>query len=126
MRSDPGPPRVPSNQSRAVGSTSPAQSGPATGLSDEFAMDPVVAALPDYGGAVAPARRAPPRAGRHGTAPARSCARLLVVAVLIVGGIALYVWWYWRDMRAVADLRTIEIWIGNREYGLAGRSCGST
>ena len=83
-------------------------------------MDPVVAALPDCGGAVAPARRA--RLGPDATARQRPAPlRLLVVAVLIVGGIALYVWWYWRDMRAVADLRTIEIWIGNREYGLAGK-----
>ena len=38
---------------------------------------------------------------------------------LILGGIAFNVWWYWRDTRPVADLRMIEIWIGNREYGLA-------
>ncbi len=49
--------------------------------------------------------------------------RKLLVTGLILGGIALSLWWYWRDRRPVADLRTIEIWIGNRQYGRAGRSC---
>jgi tetratricopeptide (TPR) repeat protein len=41
------------------------------------------------------------------------------VAGLIIGGIAVNVWWYRRYARPMVDLRTIEIWIGNREYSLA-------
>jgi tetratricopeptide (TPR) repeat protein len=44
---------------------------------------------------------------------------MLLVTSLILGEIAWNAWWYWRDTWPVADLRLIEIWIGNREYGPA-------
>jgi tetratricopeptide (TPR) repeat protein len=80
--------------------------------------DPVVAAPRDRGGPVAPAGRA-----SLGTDPAprrrASWIRTLLVTGLILGGIAFNAWWYWRDTRPVADLRRIEVWIGNRQYGPA-------
>jgi Flp pilus assembly protein TadD len=47
--------------------------------------------------------------------------RTLLVSGLLLGGIAFNVWWYWRDTLPVADLRLIEVWIGNGEYGPAGQ-----
>jgi tetratricopeptide (TPR) repeat protein len=101
-----------------------AQSGSAPGLSDESAMitDPVRVTSPDSVGAVAPASRAslgPGAAARRGASPTLRLA--LVVTGLTVGAIALFVWWYRRDARPVADLRMIETWIGNRKYDLAGK-----
>jgi predicted Zn-dependent protease len=43
-----------------------------------------------------------------------------LVTGLILAGIAFSAWWYGRQTRPPADLRTIEIWIGNGEYGRAG------
>ena len=106
-----------------AGRTSPAQSGPAPGLSDESAMSPipssprrVTAADPSHPPAERASGRTPPRGGGAASDSGRS-----LVTGLIVGGIVLFVWWYWRDTRPVADLRTIETWIGNREFGLAGK-----
>jgi len=84
--------------------------------------DPVVAASRVCGGTVAPAIRAsfgPDPAARRRASSLWTLT--LLVTGLILGGIAFYVWWYWRDTRPLADLRVIEIWIGNREYGLAGK-----
>jgi tetratricopeptide (TPR) repeat protein len=80
--------------------------------------DPVVAASRNCSGPVAPSGRAslePDPAARWRASPVRT----LLLTGLILGGIAFNVWWYWRDTRPMADLRMIEIWIGNREYSLA-------
>src|SRR5438105_2447548 len=82
--------------------------------------DPVIAASRPCGGPLAPTGRA-----SRGPDPAvrrrASLLRTLLVTGLILGGIAFNVGWYWRDTRPVADLRMIEIWIGNWEFGPAGR-----
>jgi Flp pilus assembly protein TadD len=82
--------------------------------------DPVVAAPRERGGPATPAGPAslgPDPAARRRVSPLRT----LLVTGLILGGIAFNVWWYRRDTRPVADLRMIEIWIENREYGLASK-----
>src|SRR5262249_44140503 len=96
------------------------RSSPAPCLSDKPVMitDPVVAAPLDCGGRVAPSGQASPGPD---PSPQRlaSWIRTLLVLTPIPGGIAFNAWWSWRDTRPVADLRMIEIWIGNREYGPA-------
>jgi tetratricopeptide (TPR) repeat protein len=82
--------------------------------------DPVVATSRDSDVSLALAGRAsfvPDPAARWRAAPFRTLT--LLVTGLILGGLALIVWRYWRDTRPVADLRIIEVWIGHREYGLA-------
>ena len=82
--------------------------------------DPVVATSRECDVSLAPVGRAsfvPDPAARWRAAPLRTLT-LLVMGVF-VGGIALFGWRHWRDTRPVADLRMIEIWIGDREYGLA-------
>ena len=58
-----------------------------------------------------------------GTDPAArrrsSLFRTLPVTGLFVVAIALFVWWWLRDTRSGADLRMIETWMRNGEYGLA-------
>ena len=90
------------------------------GLNEESCMiaDPIVAAPRDLGGPTATAGRANlvrNRFARRRGFPIGA----LVGTGLILGGIASGAWWYWRATRPLADLRTIEIWIGNRQYGPA-------
>jgi predicted Zn-dependent protease len=40
----------------------------------------------------------------------------LVVCAAIVGVVGFNAWWYWRDTRPLADIRTIEGWIGRQEF----------
>ncbi len=82
--------------------------------------DPVLAAPPDRGGPAGRASPAPDSGARRRTAPLR----LFLMTGLILGGFAYNAWWYWRDTRPLADLRKIEIWIGNREYGDARKELG--
>jgi tetratricopeptide (TPR) repeat protein len=80
--------------------------------------DPVVAAPRDRGGPAAPAGRA--SLGLDLSARRRGFPiPALLGTGLILGGIAFTAWWYWRETRPVADLQTIETWIGNRQYGPA-------
>jgi tetratricopeptide (TPR) repeat protein len=82
--------------------------------------DTVVAAPRDCGGPVVTTGRAslgPDPAARRRA----SALRMLLLTGLILGGIAYGGWWYWRDARPVADLRTIDLWIGKGDYGAAGK-----
>ena len=40
---------------------------------------------------------------------------------LILVAIVFSAWWYWHETRPLADLRTIELWIGNQRYRLASK-----
>ncbi len=43
----------------------------------------------------------------------------LVVSAAVVGLLGFNAWWYWRDTRPIASLRTIEAWIVREQYGPA-------
>jgi thioredoxin-like negative regulator of GroEL len=43
----------------------------------------------------------------------------LAVWLLCAGLVGFNAWWYWRDTRAVADLATINAWMGKEEYAHA-------
>ena len=80
--------------------------------------DPVVAAPRDRGGPVLPAGRAnlgPEPASQRRASPLWA----LLLTGLILGGIAFKNWKNWLDIRPVADLRSIEIWIRNQQYASA-------
>src|SRR5262245_4918095 len=42
-----------------------------------------------------------------------------LVIILSLGLIAFNLWWYWRDTRPVADLKTIGSWIAHEQYAQA-------
>jgi tetratricopeptide (TPR) repeat protein len=64
------------------------------------------------GGAASPARR---------TGRSRGPGTLFVAltALLAAGLLAFNAWWYWRDHRPIADLKTIAGWLARDQYALA-------